>query len=130
MPSVKSNKDFRVGDLIEFTGQLKKKEFTNLYMVRQILVEFNFSPESKKIEKEDETLPDVIIEIKVYPVVQEKTLKLFPEANKIIKVITDQVCPDYQLDKQGNICLFELGYRYGKNIEETDTRLEFEKIFL
>lgn len=47
----------------------------------------------------------------------------FPEAEKALKTINEKIEPEYKLDKNSLVCLFEIGNR---KIE--DDRLEFENI--
>jgi len=97
-------------------------------MIRDLILEFNFDLNKKgtqsesKVEKQDDTLPDISVVIKTFPVVQKNNLAHFPEANTALKIIQDEIDEDYKLDHQGCICLFEMGYRDIK-----DPRLEFEK---
>ena len=69
----KNIKEFRVCDIIDFTFN-RKKEWANLYLVRDILVRLDFSGKESKIEKQDESLPDIDIVFKTHPVIQKSTM--------------------------------------------------------
>jgi hypothetical protein len=65
-----TDKDFRIGDIIEFTSKVKGRP--NLYLVREIVVLFEFGArELSTIEKQDASLPDINIVIKTHPLVQK-----------------------------------------------------------
>ena len=63
-------KNFRVGDLIEFGQKPKGKPY--IYLIYVIEVEFDYSKSSEKsvkIEKQDDSLPDMKIVLKTHPII-------------------------------------------------------------
>lgn len=119
-----STKSFSMGDILEFGGA-KQKNQPNIYLIRRIEVIFDFSEnDESKIDKMDESLPDLIINIKVHPVFHKSTIEKFPEAKQGLAAI-QKINPHYKLDKMGIICIFETGNR-----PINDPRLTFEQFLL
>ena len=87
------------------------------------MVVLDFSGKKPKVEKVDDKLPDIDIRFKVHPIVQLYSIGAFPEAKTALKTINEKIEPDYKLDKNSLVCLFEIGNRKIK-----DDRLEFENI--
>ena len=112
-------KDFRIGDIIDFTQQ-KVKDQANLYLIRDIQIVLDFSGKQNKVEKQDKKLPDIEIKFKVHPIIQSYSSKAFPEAEQALKYINENIEADYALDKNSTVCLFEIGQR-----EIKDDRLDF-----
>ena len=113
-------KDFRVCDLIDFTFH-KQRGKVNLYLIREILIKFDYSGKTDRIEKQDDTLPDIEIKFKVHPIIQKSTTNNYEESLTALQHIQDTIDPDFNLDNHGVVGLFETGHR-----KEDDERLHFE----
>lgn len=83
----------------------------------------DFSGKKSKIEKQDKTLPDIDIKFKVHPIIQAYSMSAYPESKDALKFINEKIESEYALDKNSNVCLFEIGGR-----EINDSRLKFENI--
>ena len=114
----KSKKEFRVCDIIDFTFN-KHKEHPHLYLIREVLIRLDYS--TSKIEKQDETLPDIEIIFKTHPIIQKSTQNLFPESKIAIDIIKEKIDENFILDNHGFIGIFETGQR-----KIVDKRLDFE----
>ena len=121
--TIEYGKNLRVGDLLDLTQQ-KKKDKANMYLIREIkiVLDFNVDPIRTPIltEKYEEDLPWVHLSFKVHPVIQLYSLAAFPNAVEALKLINETIEPDYKLDKNSIVCLFEIG---GSDVD--DSRLEF-----
>ena len=90
-------KDFRVCDILDFT-YAKEKKMPNLYLIREICINLDFSGNYNKIEKEDETLPDIEIFFKIHPIIQKMHLSQFPEAKVALDIIQKKIDDTFALD--------------------------------
>ena len=114
-------KDFRVCDLIDFTFH-KQRGKVNLYLIREIQIKFDYSGKTDgKLEKLDDSLPDIEIKFKVHPIIQKSTATNYQESNEALDLIQATIDEDFNLDNHGLVGLFEIGHR-----KEEDERLHFE----
>jgi len=79
------DKNFKICDIIDFTYN-RNKHHPNLYLIREIIIILDFSGK-QKIEKQDESLPDIEINFKTHPLIQRGNLNNFKEA----KVAVDEI---------------------------------------
>ena len=83
--------------------------------------DFNDNKEKKTIEKQDNTLPDIKLEFKVFPLVQKSNAAIFKDHAEALQIVNKLFDEKYTLDHSGYSCLFDMQTKF------EDPRLEFEK---